>query len=192
MKKVIFNNSYEKGKRSITQWFINEYVDETSKVFDGFAGAGIITSMYAQKAKMVLAIEKDKERHSALEKKFQDFENVQLVNTDSLDYLKSINSFDFNVVDLDPWGNANKQTELALKLIEEGYLLITSGEPYAISRFKIKIKRYGKPPITSLEDFPEQLFTRFVQPTAEKLGKKARLIKHFNSPKICRIIVEVN
>ena len=192
MANLVYRGSMEKYKLEVTKWFVNNYVDKDSRVLECFAGLGRTTDLYAEKAGYVFSIEKDSETFSGLEEKFRKYSNVHVLNQDNLKYLNDKQDFDYSVVDLDPWGNANKQIIRVLERMKSEYLLVTSGEPYAIHRFKTIIKKYGTPWIDKWECFSIQLFNRFIVPEAEKNNKKAELLKYFDSHKICRLVVRIN
>jgi len=192
LTKLVYNNGYEIGKWNITSWFINKYANRNHYVLDAFAGLGNITEMYYHKVRHVTAVEKDKETHKDLFKRFSKTVNVKTFNDDSLNFLTDEFKNLWDIIDLDPWSNANKHIERAIDVIKSpGYILITSGEPYAISRFKAKITRYGSPPIDNWEDFPLELFDRYLVPTIKKHNRHINLLKIYASPRICRLAVKV-
>jgi len=195
MTKHLYNNAWEKGKWKITKWFIDKYVDKNTKVLDMYAGLGHITRMYASKAKKVFVIERDSTTFSELKKQCKEFTNIKYYLGDNLTILNNLNNHPelkkVNVVDLDPWSNANKQIVKVLEEFNDIYLLITTGEPYAITRFKSSITRYGGTPIDDWKGFSDILFRRFINREAETLNKTVELINHYDSPRVCRLVIKV-
>jgi len=192
LAKLVYNNNYEIGKWNITKWFIDRYAMDNHYVLDGFAGLGNISEMYSHKVRHVTSVEKNKETHKELFKRFAKAVNVKTFNDDSLNYLTNHFKDWWDIIDLDPWSSANKHILEAISVIKSpGYLLVTSGEPYAISRFKCKMTRYGYPLISKWEDFPEELYRRYILPLGNKYEREIDLLNTYKSTRICRLVLEV-
>lgn len=192
MTKLIYNNGYEKEKWKITQWFIDNYVDSTKFIFEGFGGLGIISEMYTKTGALLVTHETNLDTFLILNKKLKPYPEAFPELADSYNELKSYPNDFWDVIDLDPWSNASKYIPECMRTINRdgGFILLTSGEPYAISRFKATITKYGNP-ITDWDKLAQQLFKFYIVPKAEEYDRTVELIKYFNSPRISRLIIKV-
>jgi len=192
MAKLFYNNHAEQIKWKITQDFINKHVDSTKFIWEGFGGLGNITEMYAKTGALVQTIEIDEDTFLQLQERMVKYPEVLVEHKDSFKDLQSYPDNFWDVVDLDPWTNAGKYISECMRVLNNpGYILLTSGEPYAISRFKAVIKKYGSPPIVRFEDYAQELFKKHIKKVAEEEKRTVELINYFNSSKICRLIVKV-
>lgn len=113
-------------------------------VLDAFAGIGVMTEIYSRYGD-VYAIEKERKVYRELKKRFRNKKNVTVVYGDNLVVMNNLvkKGVRFNIIDLDPFYNCYHQIPIAVKLIEQGLIFITSGEIYSIRRGK-GLKRYGE------------------------------------------------
>lgn len=109
-----------------------------NRVLEAFAGVGYLTELYARSAREVYAVEQDSNRHALLRYNMRTHSNVRTTCADNLLVMLTASCElrgAFDVVDLDPYGNAYDQLRLAGPLLAERFLLfVTSGEVQAVSR----------------------------------------------------------
>ncbi len=179
-------------KRKISEHLV-DLIPKEKLVIDAFAGAGILTIIYALSGRKVYAIEKDPFVFRCLKKNIEifGFKNVRLFQEDNLKVLGDLKrSWDYvSLIDLDPYNECVRQTELSLKIIKNGILLTTSGEIMHYKRFTherdIIRKRYGKNPKSLLDIIP--IFASWVK----NQRKDARLRYFYVTKEIYRTVWEI-
>lgn len=101
---------------------------------DLFGGVGFSGYIYAQCCKKVTVVEKDKSKFELLEKNIGHLQNVELIHDDNLKFLKSHHKNNYDLVDFDPFNQANEQPQHLECIFSKGVLFITSGEITQITR----------------------------------------------------------
>ena len=193
-KGRIMPNLKEKGKWEFTKWFVDKYVNSQDLVLETHAGTGDITELYSNQLAITTACEIDKRRFEQLRERFEGIWNVVPLQLDSLRWLTQMktNCDLWDIIDIDPFFNANFHLHEAFRIMNNGYVLFSSGEPYMMTKYKRVIDNYGGEPMKDWKKYPAMLFDRFVHHAAKKFGKRVELRNCYASPKVCRLLLEVS
>jgi len=181
-------------KRRVNQ-IISKVLQPQDIVIDAFAGYGLSTFIWASRCK-VIAIERDKEVFSCLAKNFKNYTNVTCLKGNNISILKTITkSPDIRLIDLDPYANCYKQIPLALDLLDNGILLVTSGEVMSLYR-RLNLKRYGNiekyKGYANFYRFPQEvLFEKYIKGECEKRSKRCELVYYYVYPTSARMVITV-
>jgi 16S rRNA G966 N2-methylase RsmD len=130
----------DKKPSGVEKQEVNEIVaadHEWDFVLDAFAGYGVSSYIFSKHAKRVLALEEGERTFSILWQNVREIENIAVIRTDNIDYLKKALREGMqppNLIDLDPFGNCRSQLPLALDWMKNGALLVTTGEIEGIYR----------------------------------------------------------
>jgi len=124
----IWGAEHTRERRQLLQSWIKSY--EPKRVFEGFAGRGESTLQYAQGADTVLAAEVERSLFKDAKKRLRNHKNVFLVNrcAELLLFSACGQGFEFDWVDLDPYGSVGHLVPLAVRLVPRGYVCFTLTE----------------------------------------------------------------
>ena len=157
-------------------------------VIDPYASIGLSTSLWADNANKVIAIEKDEYIYWILKKNMENlgYKNVTTYNSDNLDYFKAWKSFGTDLkpklIDLDPYANCHEQIPYALSL-KPKLLFITTGEQFYLMRNNNQglDNRYGDllKEIDDFWDFPTKVLYPFTIMNAPPEIRDKIKLEHF-------------
>lgn len=99
-------------------------------LFGGIGHSGFILSKCCDS---VTVIEKDPISFKILQENLTGVNNVNLINSNNLDFLKTCET-KFDYIDFDPFGSPGKQLKYLNKIFDKGVVCITTGEILQISR----------------------------------------------------------
>ncbi|MFH1285117.1 MAG: 16S rRNA (adenine(1518)-N(6)/adenine(1519)-N(6))-dimethyltransferase RsmA, partial [Candidatus Micrarchaeota archaeon] len=153
---------------------------EGKRVLEVGAGIGNLTSKLAEKAKHVTAVEKDERLIPVLEKNLGEFDNVEIVCEDILDYeIKNIERIVSNVPYVISSPLVFKLTdvdfELAILCLQKEFARRMAAQPDSIdySRLSVMTQLFFKPRI--IEYVPKNAF--YPQPEVESAVVKLKKLK---------------
>jgi 16S rRNA G966 N2-methylase RsmD len=101
---------------------------------DLFGGVGYSGFIYAQCCKKLAVVEKDKSKFKLLQKNIGHLPNVNLINEDNLIFLKKCKNKIYDLIDFDPFANANPQLDYLKNIFNKGVVFVTSGEIMRVCR----------------------------------------------------------
>ena len=194
MVKRFYNNEHERAKWAFTQRFISKYLTKDDVVFEGFAGLGYITSLYLGKCKEIISVERDEKTYESFVHKFKHKASVIPVCADTFHFMSIFptNSNFIQVIDLDPWGAAKVPLIESLRILKQGYILLTNTAPYWITERNMKLTWFGiKPPLTDWHTVPDRIFNEFIKLKGSEFGKDIELLDYYGGTRICRLLMKV-
>jgi len=182
---------------SIEKHMINQKVCELEvkkdwQILELFAGIGLTSYLYSKAGKEVHCIEKDKAIFELLKENLTEISNIILHNDNNINVMKVMvdKQMKFSLADLDPFNNVYFQFPLAMQLIDNGILMVTSGELFAIQR-KVAIKKYGEYKLNNSWEFPELVLLPWLIAGAKSMNKEIRLKHLYVYPTSARFLFEV-
>jgi len=181
------NTAGAQNKIIIAKAMINYFIDENTKILEAYAGTGGMTELYNIKTNDITCIELEEEKFKILKERFP---KLKLYHNDNILILKELISGEkkYDIIDLDPYGGCPQQIQLASKLIDNGMLIITTGEFNYVRRFGHIPKIYQELgyKIETWKDFNDVLHD-FIK----KRFNNANLLFQYNFNKISRIVYSI-
>lgn len=187
--------------------FVNEAVvqdidGEDLKALEAFAGEGRFTNILvdAESIGSITSLEVDEDTFSNLSENIAS-SNVELINTDNLEYFKSNVGKKFDLIDLDPFVTCHEQLRIVWDFLkDDSYLFVTFGGEYRRSFIKTNRKsiyeRYGF--LDESSDNSEYLeiipfyFLGFVAEQASKNGFEFEVLRAIRYANNCRYWLKVS
>lgn len=187
--------------------FVNEAVvqdidGEDLKALEAFAGEGRFTNILvdAESIGNITSVEMDKDTFTNLSENIAS-SDVELINTDNLEYFKSNVGKKFDLIDLDPFVTCHEQLRIVWDFLkDESYLFVTFGGEYRRSFIKTNRKsiyeRYGF--LDESSDNSEYLeiipfyFLGFVAEQASKNGYEFEVLRAVRYANNCRYWLKVS
>lgn len=198
--QVGFKGAITYEKRALNRLFAAHVLKPSARVLDAYAGYGISTHDWLSSGASVLAIEKSATNFACLKV------NCAAVPADRLEIRRANNLTTlpalfaagkrFDMIDLDPFGNAFQQISLSLPLISSGYLWVTSGEHVNIRRKlnrDVLTARYGDAVSAFYERTrPVTEYPRVLGDWIKTLRSDARLVNFCMSPGCLRMLFAID
>ena len=180
---------------------VNEIIAKNQRwhrILDLYAGFGISTYIFSKNSERVVAIEKDWETYSLLERNLKDIRNVDRINDDNVYYLEKCIQNKLRppqLIDLDPFGGPEAQFLLTLEWMESGAILCTNGQIEGVYRNSIGIKhlypwidKYAGHKATR---WAEKVYIPRLCDLAKEKGRELRLVHYYVHPTSLRFIFEL-
>ncbi|MBZ5489724.1 MAG: class I SAM-dependent methyltransferase [Acidobacteriia bacterium] len=160
------------------------------RVLDAFAGDGTSTRIFAKYAKLIVAIDKNREAVETL-LTLRRTRKLAVAYCDNLSLMPSLSARSFDLIDLDPCGNCYSQLEHARRLRSpEGLLLISSGQIQRVVR-GLDIPELPTSRLYSGRRsvfWAEQIWIPFLLKSLRR-GNDLDLIHFFTSPVLTRVVL---
>ncbi|MBI3591782.1 MAG: RsmD family RNA methyltransferase [Candidatus Melainabacteria bacterium] len=186
-------------KRKLNQLFSQYCLKKKSAVLDAFAGYGITTYDWLLSGGRVAAVEKNKNVHACLTENLKDFpaDQLKVQHADNVKVMEQLQASGakFDTIDLDPFGNAYQQFKLSLKLLDKGFIWLTSGEHINMRRNwnrDVLISRYGEEVVKCYEDkstIPE--FPKIIEKHMKSVRSDIQLVTHVMSHACARMLFAI-
>lgn len=196
--QVGFKGAITFEKRVLNALFAQQVLKAGSRVLDAYAGYGISTHDWLSSGASVLAVEQSKTNFDCLRRNHETSARLEMVRADNLRILRELaaSGRQFDMIDLDPFGNAFEQVQLSLPLIAKGFFWLTSGELVNVRRKinrDVLTKRYG----SAVDDFYERRkpvteFPAVVEAKLKTLRSDLRLVNFVMSPGCLRMLFAVD
>lgn len=194
--QVGFKGEMTYVKRELNRLFAHHCLGKGDTVLDAYAGYGITTYDWLSSGAEVTAIERNQKTYACLEENLHGpvGRTLTLHRADNRKVIKQLvaSGERFNLVDLDPFGNAYEQTTLALPLIDRGFLWLTSGEHINMRRNwnrDVLVARYGEGVLQCYEDKASiPTFPKIIESHIQSVRDDARLVMHVMSHASARML----
>jgi 16S rRNA G966 N2-methylase RsmD len=111
---------------------------------DLFGGVGFSGFIWSQCCDHVTIVEEDEKAFELLKQNLSGLTNITLINEKNLKFLESCQE-EYDLIDFDPFDNANAQLAYLEKIFKSGVVCITSGEIMTVSRNLPHVADYIKP-----------------------------------------------
>jgi len=179
---------------------LGEHLSPDFTVLDAYAGVGIGTYLYLRAGASCLAVEKDAEMFACLERNLRG-ERAVLREQDNRRTLEELlgRGAAFDVIDLDAPGDFHEQLAMSFRLMDSGYLWLTTCEYVHIQRNLNRStleRRYG----AGIEELYltrdryafQEMVSRHVEAIGSTAGHEVQLVHHAIGRTAVRLLFSVD